>query len=132
VLLAARLALFGLFTKGVMELKLTAGLRLQSFLRRFQFAGSAYLLSYPMLFLVVQGFAPYLRHPLLQIGLLTAQTCSAFWLASLFLSKGSFYEVSTLSDSLLPGLLGGGSCHGAGLAKGRAGDESSLRRRVGC
>merc|ERR1719382_1884890 len=110
VLLVARLFLFAWFTKEISELQASAGLKLQAFLQRFQVAASAYLLAYPGLLLAVQVFAPYLRHPLLQVGLLAAQTACAFWLAGLFLSKGSYYEVSCLSSSLLPG----GACHGAG------------------
>merc|ERR1719382_636614 len=108
ILLAARLLLFAWFTKEASELQAGAGLKLQAFLWRFRAAGSAYLLAYPGLFLAVQVFAPYLRHPLLQVGLLAAQAASAFWLAGLFLSKGAYYEVSSLSGSLLPG-CGGGS-----------------------
>jgi hypothetical protein len=129
VLLAARLLLFAIFTKEASELHASAGLRLQAFLRRFQVAGSAYLLAYPVLFLAVQAFAPYLRHPLLQVGLLAAQACSAFWLAGLFLSKGSYYEVSSMSSSLLPGC---GGSHGASQGAPTACAALSLRRRSAC
>jgi len=126
VLLVARLFLFAWFTKDINELQASAGLKLQAFLQRFQVAGSAYLLAYPGLLLAVQAFAPYLRHPLLQVGLLAAQTASAFWLAGLFLSKGSYYDVSCLSGSLLPV----GACHGASAgAPQQAGPAWPLRRR---
>lgn len=69
----------------------------------------------------MQAFAPYLCHPLQQVGLQAAKIASAFWLAGLFFSKGSCYEVSCLSSSLLP-LYGR---HGAG-AGGRASHRCGL------
>ncbi|CAK0826478.1 unnamed protein product [Prorocentrum cordatum] len=129
ILLAARLLLFAAFARESGELQARAGLRLQSFLRRFRAAGSAYLLAYPALLLAVQAFAPYLRHPLLMVGLLGAQASAASWLAGLFLSKGAYYEVSSMSSSLLPGC---GGAHGLSLGAPAACAASSLRRRGGC
>merc|ERR1711997_937658 len=84
------------------------GFKLCAFLQRFQFAGTLYFLSYPAIFILVQVFAPYLRHPIMHVGLLTMQTASAFWLANLFLFRGTYFEVSSLGSSLLPG---GGGCY---------------------
>mmetsp|Transcript_107871 Transcript_107871/g.327865 ORF Transcript_107871/g.327865 Transcript_107871/m.327865 type:complete len:427 (+) Transcript_107871:86-1366(+) len=78
------------------------GLRTKAFLRQFQLAGCAFFLAYPALFVAVQAFAPYLRHPILQVGLLIVQLGSDAWLARLFLSRGAYFSVSTLSTSLLP------------------------------
>ncbi|CAK0854601.1 unnamed protein product [Prorocentrum cordatum] len=125
-LLGARLLLFAWFTKEISDLQAGAGLQLQAFLRRFQVAASAYLLAYPALLLVVQAFAPYLRHPLLQVGLLAAQTACALWLAGLFLSKGRYYELSDMSSSVLPG---SGGRAAAADPPPVAGQGSSLRRR---
>jgi len=108
-LLVVRLLLFVWFAIGVRVLKQTGGFRLQHFLNRFQIAGSLYFLSYPAIFLIVQVFAPYMRHPILTIGLVIMQLASSFWLSDLFFSRGAYYEVSTLSGSLLPGGAGGSS-----------------------
>mmetsp|Transcript_94263 Transcript_94263/g.293216 ORF Transcript_94263/g.293216 Transcript_94263/m.293216 type:complete len:427 (+) Transcript_94263:90-1370(+) len=78
------------------------GLRTKAFLRQFQLAGCAFFLAYPALFVAVQAFAPYLRHPILQVGLLVVQLGSDAWLARLFLSRGAYFSVSTLGTSLLP------------------------------
>eukprot|EP00933_Yihiella_yeosuensis_P063993 TRINITY_DN67302_c0_g1_i1.p1 TRINITY_DN67302_c0_g1~~TRINITY_DN67302_c0_g1_i1.p1 ORF type:complete len:445 (+),score=59.68 TRINITY_DN67302_c0_g1_i1:148-1482(+) len=103
ILLSIRFSLFAWFRSGVKMLRLTGGFRLAQFLKSFELAGSVYFLAFPVLFLIVQVFAPYLQHPILQTGLLAMQTASWIWLASLFVSRGSFFEVSELSASLLPG-----------------------------
>lgn len=79
------------------------GVRLQSFLGSFQKAGSLYFLSFPVVFLIVHGIPPYVQPPLLAFGAQTLQIVSNMWLASLFLLKGEYFKVSTLSESDLPG-----------------------------
>jgi hypothetical protein len=108
-ILAIRLALYVWFLKGVRALRQRGGFRLDAFLQQFRFAGSLYFLAYPVIFVIAQVFAPYLRHPIMQGGLLVTKLLSNAWLASLFLSRGSYFRVSALSASLLPG---GGSPRG--------------------
>jgi len=105
-LLLARLVLYGWFVKSIGALRETGGFRLQGFLQSFQFAGSLYFLSYPAIFFIVKAFAPYLQHPVMQIGLVVMQTASSVWLSDLFLTRGEYFRVSTLSSSLLPGGCG--------------------------
>lgn len=108
ILLAIRVFLYAWFASGVKELRQKGGFRLHNFLQRFHFVGSVYFLAFPAIFIVVQVFAQYLQHPIMQVGLLTMQIASSFWLADLFLSRGgAYYEVSDLSSSLLPGCCGG-------------------------
>merc|ERR1719222_1191522 len=95
------------FDRGVKMLREHGGFRLHTFLQHFHFAGSLYFLAYPLIFIGAQVFAQYLQHPIMQVGLLSMQTLTAFWLADLFLSRGSYFEVSSLSASLLPGCCGG-------------------------
>jgi len=114
-ILLARLALYGWFMAGVQALQQKGGFKLENFLHRFQLAGSAYFLAHPVIFVVVQAFAPYLQHPIMEVGMLTMQTTSAVWLADLFLSRGAYFEVSQLSSSLLPG--GFGNTFAVGLGK---------------
>jgi len=92
-MVAMRLALFAWFAAGLRALVGRVGPQLQCFVRLFGAAGAAYLLSHPVLLLLVQVAAPYLRHPLLQIGLLGAQAASSLGLAALLLSgSGCFYS----------------------------------------
>jgi len=107
-LLLVRLVLFVWFVCCIRQLRQLTGLRVQGFLDKFQLAASAYFLSYPALYMFVQILAPYLQHPVLHVGMATMQTSAALWLAGLFLGRGGdYFEVSTLSSSLLPGSFGG-------------------------
>lgn len=101
-ILAIRLLLFVWFIRAAQASQISGGLRLHAFLQQFQFAGSLYFLAYPLLFMLVKVFAPYLRQPILQVGVLVMQLASDAWLASLFLSRGTYFRVSTLSALLLP------------------------------
>merc|ERR1712072_921946 len=100
VLLSVRLLLLSWFVFAVQASQQQGGLRLHDFLQLFQVAGTIYFLAYPLLFMVVQIFAPYLQHPIMQIGLLAMQTASVVWLAELFLSRGTYFKISALSTSL--------------------------------
>jgi len=106
---AIRLVLFSWFLRSSQMTKAQGGLRLREFLSRFQMAGSMYFLAYPSVFLIAQAFAPYLRHPIMQVGMLSVQGAADLWLANLFLSRGAYFKVSTLSASLLPGATAGGA-----------------------
>lgn len=103
VLLVLRLVLFAWFIWAAQSTGAEGGFRLRSFLRRFTFAGSLYFLSYPAIFLIVDIFAPYLRAPIMASGQMVMQMASNVWLAWLFLNRGDYFKVSTLSSSLLPG-----------------------------
>lgn len=106
VLLSVRLLLLAWFGFATQESLYQGGPQLQDFLYRFRVAGILYFLAYPLLFIVVQVFAPYLQHPIMQIGLFLMQSSSVVWLAHLFLSRGTYFKVSVLSNSVLPGATG--------------------------
>jgi len=126
MLLAVRMLLFSWFVTGIQRLKLIGGCKMGTFVIQFQLVGSLYFLACPAIFIVAQLLAPYLRHPVLHLGLPIIQSVASSWLAHLFLSaRGTYYEVSTLSSSLLPGCAGflqrvespkGGSCRRRGWA----------------
>lgn len=103
VLLCIRLGLYAWFVGAVKKTADEAGMRLQLFLSKFLIAGSMYFLAFPVLFVVVQIFAPYLQHKIITGGLLFVQTGTNLWLAHLLLSRGEYFKVSTLSSSFLPG-----------------------------
>lgn len=105
-LVALRLGLYIWFVVAIKESQQKGGFRMQAFLQQFRTAGSIYFLAYPALFVVVQVFAPYLQHPIMQTGLLAMQTASHFWLAGLFLSRGTYFKASVLGSSVLPGCSG--------------------------
>jgi hypothetical protein len=102
VLLSVRLLLLSWFFFATQASQQQGGPHLHNFLQHFRLAGVVYFLAYPLLFVVVQVFAPYLQHPIMQVGLVIMQTASVIWLAQLFLSRGTYFKVSVLSNSLLP------------------------------
>lgn len=104
VLLSVRLMLLIWFLFATQASEQESGLRLRSFLQKFRIIGSIYFLAYPTLFVVVQIFAAYLQHPIMQIGLIAMQTISNVCLAELFLSRGTYFKVSALGCSCLPGV----------------------------
>jgi len=116
VILLIRLVLFIWFNCAVGTTQECGGFRLKEFLLHFQVAGSIYFLAYPAVFLMARIFAPYLRLPIMQVGILAMQAGADLWLTNLFLSRGAYYKVSTLSSSLLPGCIAGSSS--MGLNKG--------------
>lgn len=109
VLLSVRLMLFVWFLFATQASQREGGPRLHDFLQRFRIVGSMYFLAYPLLYVIVQIFAAYLQHPIMQVGLLTMQTASNICLGELFLSRGTYFKVSALGSSLLPGSAGAGS-----------------------
>eukprot|EP00419_Tripos_fusus_P021030 CAMPEP_0172728538 /NCGR_PEP_ID=MMETSP1074-20121228/92291_1 /TAXON_ID=2916 /ORGANISM="Ceratium fusus, Strain PA161109" /LENGTH=435 /DNA_ID=CAMNT_0013555799 /DNA_START=24 /DNA_END=1331 /DNA_ORIENTATION=+ len=97
-----RFGLLAWFLHAIRKSRNSAGLKVCAFLRQFEAAGATYLLAYPLLLIFVQAFAPYLRHPILRVGLLSVQLASDAWFARLFLLRGAYFEVSTFSAPLLP------------------------------
>lgn len=103
ILLVMRMVLYLWFLWAVHSSSSEGGLQLQRFLAKFRFAGSLYFLAYPMIFLVTKLFAPYMQHGVMSCGLMAMQMGSNVWLAQLFLTRGDYFKVSTLSSSDLPG-----------------------------
>jgi len=103
ILLLMRLALYGWFLWSVQSSARVGGLKIQQFLSRFRFAGTIYFLAYPAIFLVTQIFASYHQHFVMQVGQMIMQSSFNLWLSTLFLTRGEYFKVSTLSSSELPG-----------------------------
>mmetsp|Transcript_91843 Transcript_91843/g.264906 ORF Transcript_91843/g.264906 Transcript_91843/m.264906 type:complete len:436 (+) Transcript_91843:86-1393(+) len=102
--LALRLALFAWFLRAVRSTAAAdSSLKVRAFLRQFTLAASAYFLAYPVAFFIVPIFAPYWRRTVMDFGLTAARVCANLWLASLFLDRGVYFEVSALGATLLPG-----------------------------
>merc|ERR1712087_489555 len=103
ILLSIRLMLYIWFLWAVSSSAKAGGMKLRSFLSMFRMAGSIYFLTYPAIFMITKLFAPYMQHAVMSVGLMCMQLGSNVWLASLFLTRGDYFKVSTLSDSELPG-----------------------------
>jgi len=103
ILMSMRLLLYIWFLWAVQSSASEGGTRLRNFLGQFRAAGSIYFLSYPLIFMMTKCFAPYWQHGVMSIGLMVMQMGSNLWLAGLFLTRGEYFKVSTLSSSELPG-----------------------------
>mmetsp|Transcript_36608 Transcript_36608/g.85844 ORF Transcript_36608/g.85844 Transcript_36608/m.85844 type:complete len:444 (-) Transcript_36608:232-1563(-) len=103
ILLSLRLGLYGWFLWAVQSSAREGGFKIANFLRQFRIAGSLYFLAFPAIFLVTQLFAQYLQHSVMTTGQMVMQTGFNLWLSSLFLTRGEYFKVSTLSASDLPG-----------------------------
>jgi len=102
LLFALRLALWAWFVFAARSTAADAGGALKNFLQGFSLVGSAYFLSYPIMFIVVRIFAAYLQTAILTAGITSMQVASVAWLGSLFLSRGAYFQVSSLNSSQLP------------------------------
>eukprot|EP00928_Gymnodinium_smaydae_P006759 TRINITY_DN12409_c0_g4_i1.p1 TRINITY_DN12409_c0_g4~~TRINITY_DN12409_c0_g4_i1.p1 ORF type:complete len:362 (-),score=66.36 TRINITY_DN12409_c0_g4_i1:204-1289(-) len=103
ILLVMRLLLYAWFLWAVQSSSAEGSMGIRRFYGRFRAAGSVYFLMYPGVFLITKCFAPYLQHGVMTVGLMLMQMGSNLWLANLFLTRGDYFKVSTLSDSDLPG-----------------------------
>ena len=106
ILLILRLMLLAWFVWAVKETSKEApGAKLVNFLQKFLIAGVFYFLSYPLVFIITGLFAPYRRYNVMMIGNFIMKLGSYLWMARLFLTRGEYFEVSTLKSSFLPGGL---------------------------
>jgi len=103
ILLVLRVLLYVWFLWAVQSSAAEGGTRLRQFLGQFRAAGSIYFLAYPAIFLLTKCFAPYWQHAVMSVGLMIMQMGSNVWLRALFLTRGEYFKVSTLSSSELPG-----------------------------
>ena len=76
---------------------------MEHFLQKFVIAGSVYFLSYPLVFVITALFVPYMRYKVMMLGSFFMRFGSYLWMARLFMTRGEYYEVSTLKSSFLPG-----------------------------
>jgi len=98
-----RLGLYGWFLYAGHTTAQSAGTRVRSFLRTFRVVASLYFLTYPVMWMIQPLVAPYYRKPVMEMAIMAAQVGSNLWLANLFMSRGTFWQVSSLSASPLPG-----------------------------
>jgi len=103
IVLGLRVAIFLWFLWAVRSSQAEAGRALRDFLTRYLFAGTAYFLSYPIMFVVIKIFPLYLQYPIMTVGMMIIQLGSNVWLGTCFLTRGEYFKVSTLSASELPG-----------------------------
>mmetsp|Transcript_23990 Transcript_23990/g.19725 ORF Transcript_23990/g.19725 Transcript_23990/m.19725 type:complete len:85 (-) Transcript_23990:17-271(-) len=72
-------------------------------LAKFAGLGMLYFFSYPVLFIITGLFAPYYRQKVMLIGWFGIKYAVFAWMTSMFLTRGDYFQVSTLNSSFLPG-----------------------------
>lgn len=103
LLVGMRIAMYVWFLWAVNSTRQEAGMKLRAFLQKFTAAGTLYFLGYPVLWTLTGLLAAYLRQKILTAGMYAFQAAFNLWLTRLFLSRGDYFEVSTLNSSFLPG-----------------------------
>ncbi|OMJ93405.1 hypothetical protein SteCoe_3648 [Stentor coeruleus] len=86
--------------KGLYE---KANEKLVRFLNRFAFMASVYFLALPIVLFVSWIFEPYVRNIFVVISINVIQVLVFVFLTHLFSEKSTFYKMSTMSESVLPG-----------------------------
>lgn len=103
LLLLLRLCLFGWFGFSVKQLYRESQGAVAASLWSVSLVATGYFLALPGLALVSRLIAPYLRNRFLVMGNLSCQIVAFVVLTRLLDARSSYYQVSTLSDSVLPG-----------------------------
>ena len=98
-----RVLLWVWFVYLVKELGNGASLKLQGFLLRFSIMASAYFLALPAVVLFSWVFEPYVRNLVVVVLVNLIQIIVFAFLTHLFSEKSTFYKISTMSESVLPG-----------------------------
>jgi len=103
ILVIVKLGLWGWFLVLVMELQKRVKGKTLEFLRPFGVLASVYFLSQPLLLVVSSLFVTYWRNTIVVLGNTLVQIVVFFFISHLFSEKSSFYKISTMSKSVLPG-----------------------------
>ena len=103
LLLVLRLCLFGWFAFSAKQLYSESQGAVASSLWSLSLLASWYFLSLPCLAVISRVIAPYLRNRFLVLGNLTCQVTEFIILTRLLDARSSYYKVSTMSHSVLPG-----------------------------
>ncbi|KAF4756560.1 hypothetical protein FOZ63_034033, partial [Perkinsus olseni] len=100
-----RLFLLAWFLWAINRTGKQASPKLKYFLNKFSAVGILYFLSYPMLIISTDLWPPHYRYKVMLIGDFAVKLGVFMWLTTLFLTRGDYFQVSTLNSSFLPGGL---------------------------
>lgn len=78
-------------------------LQAKNFLNKFSALSLGYLISFPVLWIVCTGKYDMSRHKILTIGMLAMNGLAMMLLSALFSKGSSYYKISTMSSTILPG-----------------------------
>ncbi len=103
LLVIFRLGMFAYFIYGMRDTYQKCRAKAKVFLRPFAIYAGAYLLSFPVLVLVSQVCAHYVRLKVMIVGSILAQSATMCILLRLFVGKTSYTTISKHADTILPG-----------------------------
>ena len=83
----------------------TASHKLLDFLWKFSIMASLYFLSFPFVVIFSWVFDAYVRNKVVVILMNLIQILVFIFLTHLFSEKSTFYKISTMSESVLPGKI---------------------------
>lgn len=104
-MIVLRLALWGIFIYKLSHYYGNAGIQVQHFLINIGILGSIYFWSLPIICLLALSVEPWHRHSLITISSEVIQLLSYLGLSYLLSKKSSYYKISSLSGSVLPGKI---------------------------
>jgi len=103
ILVIFRLGMFAYFLYGIRDTFRLSRLKAKAFLKPFAICAGLYLIAFPLLVLICQIFAHYVRHKVMVIGSILVQSIAMCTLLRLFIGKTSYTKVSKNFDPILPG-----------------------------
>lgn len=103
LLVAMRLGMWGWLLYCIKDLLSSVTGRLATFTQYFGVLASVYFLALPVIIVVSWAFEPYQRHKVVTIGTWLLQVLAIAAMSHLFSEKSSYYKLSTMSSSALPG-----------------------------
>lgn len=104
-IIAMRFLLFAWFFYLATSLYKTATARLKTFLMNFSIISSIYFMSFPCILVISWFFEPASRNKVLIILTNLTQITFFVFLTHLYGESSTFYKISTLSQSVLPGKI---------------------------
>ena len=105
LLIFMRLGMWGWFLYLVWSLQSSLQGKKMSFVLNFSILASVYFLAQPFLVVFSLAFVNYWRNTIVVVGTTCIQTSVFFFLSHLFSEKSTYYKISTMSESVLPGKM---------------------------
>ena len=102
-LIVMRIALWLWFLYLIQEMKQKANEKMMGFLIKFSIMASLYFLALPALVIFSWIFEAYVRNKVVVLLVNLIQISVFMFLTHLFSEKSTFYKISTMSESVLPG-----------------------------
>ncbi|CAG9326709.1 unnamed protein product [Blepharisma stoltei] len=105
LLILIRIGLWGWFIYLIRGLMTKVHGKMSQFVTQFAALATIYFLALPALIIISWLFAPYFRNKVVILGSTVIQMGVFVFLTHLFSEKSTYYKISSMSDSVLPGKM---------------------------